>query len=181
MCLFYFIFVFQFLLWFLFNFYLLCAWGAQGEPRRIFKKMYFVFSSFFWFLLLKQTSIAIFAMTLPCSAVFYRYENVVKCKACVSSIRERADKNQQRSTNHDSLFAYLLLIQFLFVSLFLFFTDVYGWGLKAANKDSVFKTLIIRKMWKYLKKTTNDFCTFSVHLWKGRIVVILAALFQLVP
>ena len=74
-------------------------------------------------LLLKQTSIAIFAMTLPCSAVFYRYENVVKCKACVSSIRERADKNQQRSTNHDSLFAYLLFIGLLFVEG-VFFSDV---------------------------------------------------------
>ena len=90
------------------------------------KNVFCIFVFLLWFLLLKQTSIAIFAMTLPCSAVFYRYENVVKCKACVSSIRERADKNQQRSTNHDSLFVYLLLIQFLFVSLFLFFTDIYG-------------------------------------------------------
>ena len=125
-CLFYFIFVFHFLLWILFNFYPLCAWGAQGEPRRIFKKniVFCIFVFLLWFLLLKQTSIAIFAMTLPCSAVFYRYENVVKCKACVSSIRERADKNQQRSTNHDSLFAYLLFIGFIFIYLFLFFTNV---------------------------------------------------------
>ena len=94
----------------------MCLRCTRGASAHFLKKNVFcIFVFLLWFLLLKQTSIAIFAMTLPCSAVFYRYENVVKCKACVSSIRERADKNQQRSTNHDSLFAYLLFIGFLFV------------------------------------------------------------------
>ena len=114
---------------FCFDFYLISIFCVpevhKGSLGAFLKKNVFcIFVFLLWFLLLKQTSIAIFAMTLPCSAVFYRYENVVKCKACVSSIRERADKNQQRSTNHDSLFVYLLLIQFLSLSLFLFFTDV---------------------------------------------------------
>ena len=124
-CLFYFIFVFHFLLWILFISIFCVPEVHKGSLGAFLKKNVFcIFVFLLWYLLLKQTSIAIFAMTLPCSAVFYRYENVVKCKACVSSIRERADKNQQRSTNHDSLFAYLLFIGFLFIYLFLFFTNV---------------------------------------------------------
>ena len=51
MCLFYFIFEFQFLLWFLFNFYLLCAEVPKGSLSAFLKKKNIVFCIFCLFTL----------------------------------------------------------------------------------------------------------------------------------